>query len=76
MRAKEDSRTGYLLITPTFVIVFVMEMKLRENGGIDIVHVLNLETTPIIGTIARARHPPRSEDTHAAHRHRDDPESL
>ncbi len=51
-RAREDRRTGYLLITPTFVIVFtmvVLPILWTLSLAFQNVRLLNLRTTGVIG---------------------------
>jgi multiple sugar transport system permease protein len=51
-RAREDSRTGYLLITPTVVIVFMMvvlPILWTISLAFQSVRLLNLRTTGVIG---------------------------
>jgi multiple sugar transport system permease protein len=51
-RAREDQRTGYLLITPTFVIVFtmvVLPILWTLSLAFQNVRLLNLRTTGVIG---------------------------
>ena len=51
-RAREDSRTGYLLITPTVVIVFVMvvlPILWTISLAFQSVRLLNLRSTGVIG---------------------------
>ena len=51
-RAKEDRRVGYLLITPTFIIVFVMvvlPILWTFSLAFQDVRLLNLRNTGLIG---------------------------
>src|SRR4029453_12809089 len=51
-RAREDRRTGYLLITPTVVIVFamvVLPILWTVSLAFQQVRLLNLRTTGLIG---------------------------